>query len=380
MNGLIEFPVPAIILKLHDWMPVIYRRVQENYGVRYRVGIMCALLFVFWTQGKRLFDYRECILLIASSAGYTVIISRFINSFFYDYFSLLLLFTFCVFWVSRSEETEEKKNVKVEESNEKPHELPGQTSSVARLMNAEKFLKLFQSLLFEEETLGTELEPIEEKICKLKVAAKELKKVQITIDSLKTQFRYNFNSSLNESRRFQDTVDNFDHTKTYMELRSYMLNKVHRQLMSFSRKGMALKTWLSEALEFQEKLHSTTCSSYDDIQQHLSLSQGIGKDSEVIPVKLAEYEHSTQSTMVTLQMMTTCSDIFYKALKQGTSSQTGIRKWHDILAVSLTEEATQVAQRFSTLTKLNKCYQTHLDGLVQQFQGGTITRRPNSEF
>ncbi|XP_069802687.1 desmoplakin-A-like [Dendropsophus ebraccatus] len=252
------------------------------------------------------------------------------------------------------------------EENRKRREINGRSSTMTRLMNAERFLILYRSLLYEEETLGTDLETIEEKICKLKITTKGLKKVQIIIDSLKSQFFHNFDSRMDESKRVQDLIEKFDHTQTYMELRSYTLNKAQKQLMTFTKKGITLKTWLSEAQEFQEKLHTITCSSYHDIQRHLSLLQAVKTDCELIPKMLVDYEHSAQRLIATLQMMSTCSGIFYKALEPRTKSQSGVRKWHDILTVSVAEEATQVAERFSTLAKLNECYQIHLDGLLQQ--------------
>ncbi|KAM4015456.1 uncharacterized protein ACNLHF_002125, partial [Anomaloglossus baeobatrachus] len=238
------------------------------------------------------------------------------------------------------------------------------SSALTSFVNAEKFVKLYQSWLCEEETVGTDSESIEEKICKLKIACKELKKVQISIDSLKTQVFYNFQPPAQDSSRVQGLINKFEHTKAYMDLRRYLLSTALRQLSTFTEKGMVLKIWLSEALEFQENLHCTSCSSRADIQQVSSLLMGIRKDSEIIGEKLGEYAQEAQGLTASLQEISVCSGIFHKALK-GARSQKGRKKWHDLLTVSITEEAAQVAQRFSRFTRLNECYQTHLDGLLQ---------------
>ncbi|XP_073441730.1 uncharacterized protein [Dendrobates tinctorius] len=212
--------------------------------------------------------------------------------------------------------------------------------------------------------MGTDSESIEEKICKLKIACKELRKVQISIDSLKTQVLSNFHPPMNDSRRVQGLIDKFEHTKAYMELRRYLLTTTLRQLSTFTEKGMALKVWMSEALEFHENLHGAACRSRMDVRKLSSLLMSIRKDSEVICKKLAEYVQEAQTLMASLQEISACSGNFHKAL-EGARSQKGGKKWHDILTVSITEEATQVTQRFSRLTRLNECYQAHLDGLLQ---------------
>ncbi|XP_069597629.1 desmoplakin-A-like [Ranitomeya imitator] len=356
MSGLLA--VPAIIVNLRNWTP----QLPENYGIR--SGILCALLVVCWTQAKGLVDYRELISLIASLIACVVMVCSFISSFFSNYFSLLLLWVFSIFCVNRFVEAEERKTVKVAENAVKQGEGSGGSSALTSLVNAEKFVKLYQSWLWEEETVGTDSESIEEKICKLKIACKELRKVQISIDSLKTQVSYNFHPPMNDSRRVQGLIDKFEHTKAYMELRRYLLTTAQRQLSSFTEKGMTLKVWLSEALEFHENLHSAACRSRVDIRQLSSLLMSIRKDSEVISRKLAEYVQEAQTLRASLQEISACSGIFHKAL-EGARSQKGKKTWHDILTVSITEEATQVAQRFSRLTKLNACYQAHLNGLLQ---------------
>ncbi|CAN2388109.1 hypothetical protein PRIEUP_LOCUS14835, partial [Pristimantis euphronides] len=343
-------------------MLVTYSRVQENYGVRFDGCILCALLFVFGIHVTRLADYGECVSLIIYSIRCAMIICKFINSFFCNSLFLLLLWVFSFFCINRSEENEEKKNIKIQQDVGTLGEGTKLSALLLSLVNAENFVTLFQDLLFEEETLGTESESIEEKICRFKMASKELNKVQIVIDSLKIQALYQFRPPMNESRRVQDLVNKFEHTETYMELRRHMLNIVQKQLSTFTEKGMALKIWLSEAIEFQERLHSTTCNSHSDIQQLFTLLLGITKDSEVVKKRLAEYERLAQSLIGTLQEMSACSGIFHKTLEE-TSNQNKTRKWHDILTVSVTEEATQVTQRFSRFTQLNECYHAHLDGL-----------------
>ncbi|KAG9482434.1 hypothetical protein GDO78_011234 [Eleutherodactylus coqui] len=347
MSGPVALAVPA--MRLRGWMPAIYKRVQ-NFGVTFGV---CILLFMF---GTGLVDYRACVSLIVSLMEYMMIIGRFFNSFFCNSFFLLLLWLFSIFCVNRAEETEEKTNLKVEQDAEERHEGTRLSPDLTTLVNAEKFVTLFQLLLYEEDTSGTG--SIEEKICKFKIASKELEKVQIVIDSLKTQ------SPLNKSRRVQDLVSKFEQTKNYMELWTYAVNKAQRQLSAFIEKGMALKIWLSEALEFQEGLHSATCNSRSDIQQHFTLLLGIMKDSEVVKEKLAEYEHSACSLTTTLQEVSSCSGSFPKAL-EGASNQNRMGKWYDILPICITEEAAQVAQRFSTFTKINECYHVHLKGLQE---------------
>ncbi|KAM3921509.1 uncharacterized protein RB166_010903 [Leptodactylus fuscus] len=362
MSELTAFALSEVNLKLHGWMAIIFKRGQKNSRFSFGVGILGALLFVCWTHVNGLVGYRECVSCLASTFGYLVTFCMFINSFFSSYFFLLLLWGFSIFYVHRSEETK-KKNVKVEENSR--CKVTRQSSAATSLVNAEKFVKLFHSLLYEEETLGTELESIEKKVSKLTIATKELRRIQIIIDSLKTQVFHNFHSPMNDSKRVLDVIDKFEHTKVYVDLRRHLLDKAHCQLSKFTVNGMALKIWLSEALEFQEKLHHTTCSSNSDFQQHFSLLLGIRKDSEVVRKKLLEYEHSAQSLTATLQEMSACSGIFHKAFEE-RSSQNEKRKWHDILTVSIKEEETQVAQRFSTVTKLNECYQAHLNGLYQK--------------
>ncbi|KAG8568265.1 hypothetical protein GDO81_013940 [Engystomops pustulosus] len=364
MSVCTTFVRPAFNLKLHGRMPAITKSWPGDSRVRF--GILCALIFMCWTHVKGLINYRECVSFIVASIGYTVIICMFINSFFCSYSSLLLLWVLSIFCVTRPEETEEK-SVKVEEHSGLA--VKRSTSTMTSLLNGEKFIKLFQSLLYEEEILGTESESIEEKMYKLTFAFKQLRKVQIIIDSLKFQIFYQFQSPANESKRIQDLINKYEHTKVYMELRRHMLNIAQKKFSTFTVKGMALKIWLSEALEFQEKLHSTTCNSPSDIQALSFLLLGIRNDGEVIQEKLAKYEHSAQSLTATLQEMSTYSSIFHKALDE--RSQNKARKWHNVLTVSINEEVQQVAQRFSTIMKLNECYQAHLDGLhstaLQQF-------------
>ncbi|KAM5140397.1 uncharacterized protein ACMZJ9_014227 [Mantella aurantiaca] len=238
------------------------------------------------------------------------------------------------------------------------------SSAADSIVNAEKFLELFQVWLYEEQTMATEIEPLEEKIYKLQIACKELKRVQIIIESLKTQTLYCSQSDIGKSMRSHDLLDKFDYVQAYMELRLHMLIFIEKLFLVFLEQGKELKIWLSEAAEFQEDLHHVTCDGHLALQQLISQSQVISKQSKVIAVKLENYRSTVNQLTAILQEIGSFSDGFQIALRRDTG-QHQKKKWSDTLLDSVTEEMTQVEERFSTILKLNTCYQTHLQGLLQ---------------
>ncbi|XP_063799853.1 uncharacterized protein LOC134966775 [Pseudophryne corroboree] len=189
--------------------------------------------------------------------------------------------------------------------------------------------------------------------------------IQIVIDSLKTGNVCNLPFTMNKSERIQDVQERFEHMKAYMELRRYMLTMVQRQFRDFVEQGKPLKIWLSEALELQEGLHSSTCVQHNVVQQHLFLLQIIRKGCTVFQANLDVYKHAASVVTTTLQEINTWSDVFQQALSEKTI-QNSSKRWTEIVLDSVTAEITQVDQHFSTLNKLNQCYQTHLEGLHQR--------------
>nr|DBA16503.1 TPA: hypothetical protein GDO54_003890 [Pyxicephalus adspersus] len=186
-----------------------------------------------------------------------------------------------------------------------------------------------------------------------------MKRIQIIIDSLKTQTLYS--NHREKAVRIHDLLDKFDYLKAYVELRQHMLKMVEKQFLVFLEQGKELKIWLSEVAEFQEGLHHVTCSSHHVVQQQLSLTQVIVKQSKMIAEKMEIYEDTANQLTSTLQEMGSFSDVFQTALRKDISQHK--KRWSDTLVASVTEEMTQVGERLSAVLKLNTCYQTHLQGL-----------------
>ncbi|XP_068094970.1 microtubule-actin cross-linking factor 1, isoforms 1/2/3/4/5-like [Hyperolius riggenbachi] len=305
---------------------------------------------------------------IAWIVGYILAIFMLVNNLLSTVFSVVLLWLFGFLWIHILEEADRrvkgKKMVKVKNEERRLVGVKEVTDASANdsIVNAEKFIELFQVWLQEEESMATEVEPLEEKIYKMKSAQRQLQRVQIITDSLKKQTLHITNSNASEIRRIQQLLNKFYYIQAYMELRQHLLTTLQKEFSDFLAKGKKLKIWLSEALEFQETLHHLASNGQLDLQQQLSLAQVIRKQSEVTKAMLETYESSGDKLASTLQEMSGRTERFHELL-QINGAQNGRKKWSDTLVSSVTEEMRQVSERFSTVLRLNSCYQTHLCGL-----------------
>lgn len=317
---------------------------------------------------KGLFGGTQVIAHLTWKMEYILSVFVLINGLFSTYLSVILLWMFSIVCFYTTDELKKNtgkgetltlKNVRRLPSKEKKVTV---SSTADSIKNAEKFIELFQVWLYEEENISTESEPLEQKIDKLRSACKQLKRVQIIIDSLKTRILYCSPKGNSKYTRIRDLLNKFDYVTAYMELRQYMLTLVGEQFLAFLEQGKEVKIWLSDVVEFQERLHHVKCDRHLVVQQQISQTQVIGKQSKMIAGKLETYENTGKQLTATLQEMELFSNSFRIALRKEDGKHQ--KRWSDTLRNSVTEEMTQVAERFSTVLKLNACYQTHLQGLL----------------
>ncbi|XP_075462722.1 microtubule-actin cross-linking factor 1-like [Ascaphus truei] len=241
------------------------------------------------------------------------------------------------------------------------------TSAAANIANAEKFVELFESWLYEEDNVKEQPPSVEEHIQKLQSACKELKKIELVIESLTTQHSYDmrYDSKSNmDSKRIQWLLERFEHIKTYVDLRQYMLKMFQRLFEIWLEQGKPLKIWLAETMALQERLHSTTCNSEAVIGHHLELQKVLIKESNLMEGKLEICKKMVCKLLEILKEIGSWSEKFRQVVDAKTC-QNGTRRWNDVLIDSVTEEMDQVDQRFSAVTKLNYCYLLHLEDLLQ---------------
>ncbi|XP_063291867.1 uncharacterized protein LOC134577135 isoform X2 [Pelobates fuscus] len=248
--------------------------------------------------------------------------------------------------------------------------------------NAEKFLTLFDGFLVELDSVTERHPSLQEHIQNLQRANKELQKIQIVMESLKTRFFYGPVLDVHLKYRIHCLLAKFEHTKAYIDLRLYLLKASQGQFEAWLCRSRLLKMWLAESLSLQESMHNMECDSQADIRKHLQIQKVNDKSPGWVPGKVKQvlsaestrigseleiYKKDSSNLENTLQEISSWSKKFELFLG-AKMYQNGTKKWNEVLSQSISDEMDQVCLRFFTLTNLVKCYQIHLEGLSQTLQ------------
>ncbi|XP_053547380.1 uncharacterized protein LOC128639180 isoform X2 [Bombina bombina] len=256
--------------------------------------------------------------------------------------------------------TEETNNKHTEETDTlRPPE--------SSLANAENYLELFANWLYEEDHTREGPPSADWHIYNLQNACKELKKVKLVINSLKTENCADLKIT-EESKRTQRLVEYFEYIKAYIDLRQHMLNTFKKCFEVWLDLGKPLKTWIAETWSLQEMLHATVCSSKEEITKQLKLQksfvfiQGLIAESNVMVGKLIICKATASELTDILQEINIWSENLQHLLHPQTC-QNGVKKWTDELIDSISDEMEQITQRFYSVTNIIECFHIHLQDL-----------------
>ncbi|KAM8927632.1 uncharacterized protein RCH25_007868 [Pelodytes ibericus] len=298
---------------------------------------------------------------------YFVSFGSVIDSFISSLISLVVLWFFSAFCFMELE--------KIAESQEKAKEAAGKKlgdqtrklnlpSLATSIGNAEKFLQLFDTWLLEVDRNKEGHPSVAQHIQTLQSAEKELRKIQIVMESYKTCAVYASDPNDNsDCKKIQSLLAKFEYTKAYVNLRRYLLEASEGQFEVWLRQGRQLKVWLAESLSLLEVMHSMSCESDTEIRKQLQLQKVLTVETEKMWKYFEIYKNTTWQLTENLREIGHWSGKFEKRL--GEKYQNGTKRWHELLTVSVTEEMTQVNERFSTVIRLTECYLAHLEYLQQ---------------
>ncbi|CAH2320345.1 Hypothetical predicted protein [Pelobates cultripes] len=315
---------------------------------------------------------------------YFLIFISSIDSLFSSLCSVSILWILSVFCLKKLEESD---RVQAKQIKHATGTTPGantdknRSSSVGTsIENAEKFLTLFDGFLVELDSVTERHPSLQEHIQNLQRANKELQKIQIVMESLKTRFFYGPVLDVYIKYRIHRLLAKFEHTKAYIDLRLYLLKASQGQFEAWLCRSRLLKMWLAESLSLQESVHNMECDSQADIRKHLQIQKVLSAESARIGSELEIYKKDSSNLENTLQEISSWSKKFELFLG-AKMYQNGTKRWNEVLSQSISDEMDQVCLRFLTLTNLVKCYQIHLEGLSQMLQTqNKVPRTPRASI
>ncbi|XP_053307608.1 uncharacterized protein LOC128469837 isoform X2 [Spea bombifrons] len=265
-----------------------------------------------------------------------------IDSFFSSVFSVVILWLLSIFlYVKLDEFVEIQEKVKEKEGRKSSDEtIKANSPLVASIENAENFVALFNNWLFEVDHIDEGPPSVLGHIHKLQNAEKELKKIQMVIDSLEKQIFYRLNPTKDhENERIRGLLEKFEHTKVYVELRHYLLHRAQTQLKLWLQRGKSLKIWLSDSMALQEQLHREASVAEAHIAEHLQLQKILIKESVCMETELGIWKNILYQMTDTLKEVGNYSKKFECSLGKKTCDDEP-KRWSEVLIDALNEEVT----------------------------------------
>ncbi|KAE8592132.1 hypothetical protein XENTR_v10018656 [Xenopus tropicalis] len=266
-----------------------------------------------------------------------------------------------------------KTKIEVKNNNDSPfankvRDKNTEKSSFTSIDHAEKYIKLLEGWLFEQDNFKEESSSAEEHLLELQNSCKVLKKIQIVVESIRINNSYGLSHNIcsDEFQRSWYVVERFEHITAYIDLKLCMMKVFKSHFDIWLEQLKRLKIWLSEAVEIQEKLHSVACESKSAVKHHLNMQEVLLNESTFMKEELEKCEIDSCKLTIILKEIGWWSDKFQQSMiRKQFKKQTHEKRWNDILCDSITEEMVHFAERYSLFTKLNQCYTTHLKDLLK---------------